>query len=81
LSNLIGRVGEVSQGVYSNLSSEKKDQLLNLDAIFNLEVTFFEALNGVKKNLLVNDERIEIEIPKGIQIGKKYLLEIKLIFR
>ena len=58
LSDLIGRFSDVGKEIYSNLSSDDNTQLLNLDANFNLEITFLEALNGTKKNLLVNDERI-----------------------
>jgi curved DNA-binding protein len=34
-------------------------------------------LNGTKKNLLVNDERIEVKIPKGTETGSKIRLENK----
>jgi len=69
LSDLIGRFSEVGQEIYSNISSDNNSQSLNLDAKFNLQISFFEALNGAKKNLLVNDERIEVQIPKGIEAG------------
>ena len=77
MNNLIGRFSEVGQEIYSNISSEKKSQSLNLDAQFHLQITFSEALNGTKKNLLVNDERIEVEIPKGIQTGSKIRIKNK----
>ena len=77
LSDLIGRFSEVGQEIYSNISSEKKSQSLNLDAEFNLQITFLEALNGTKKSLLVNDERIDIAIPKGIQTGFKIRIKNK----
>ena len=66
---LIGRFSEVGQEIYSNISTENKEKSLNLDARFNLHITFMEAFNGIKKNLLVNGERIEIEISQGIQSG------------
>ncbi len=69
LSDLIGRFSEVGQEIYSNISSDKNAKSLNLDAEFNLQISFFEALNGAKKNLLVNNERIEVKIPKGIATG------------
>ena len=75
--DLVGRFGEVSQEIYSNISSDNKAQSLTLDAEFNLQITFLEALYGTKKNLLVNDERIELEIPKGIQTGKKIHIKNK----
>ena len=44
---------------------------------YNLHAIFQEAFNGTKKNLLVNDERIEVEIPKGIQTGSKIRIRNK----
>ncbi len=76
-SDLIGRCSEIGQEIYSNISLDNKDQLLNLDAEFNLEITFLEAFNGTKKYFLVNDERIEVEIPKGIHTGKKLRIKNK----
>ena len=76
-SDLLKRFSDVGQEIYSNISSENKDKLLNLDAEFNLQITFLEAFNGTKKTLLVNDERIEIEIPKGIKTGSKILIKNK----
>ena len=77
LSDLIGRFSEVGQEIYSNISSDKNAQSLNLDAEFNLQISFFEALNGTKKNLLVNDECIEVQILKGIQQGSKIRIKNK----
>ena len=77
LSDLIGRFSEVSQDIYSNISSNKNAQSLNLDAEFNLKISFLEALNGAKKNLLVNDERIEVTIPQGIETGSKIRIKNK----
>ncbi len=76
-SDLIGRFSEVSQDIYSNISSNKNAQSLNLDAEFNLQISFLEALNGAKKNLLVNDERIEVTIPQGIETGSKIRIKNK----
>ena len=77
MSDLIGRFSEVSQDIYSNISSDNNAQSLNLDAEFNLQISFLEALNGTNKNLLVNDERIEVEIPKGIQTGSQICIKNK----
>jgi len=77
LSDLIGRFSEVGQEIYSNISSDKNAQSLNLDAEFNLQISFLEALNGTKKNLLVNDERIEVKIPQGIEKGSKIRIKKK----
>ncbi len=77
LSDLIGRFSEVGKEIYSNISSDNNSQSLNLDAEFNLQVSFLEALNGTKKTLLVNDERIEVKIPKGIETGSKIRIKNK----
>ncbi len=77
LSDLIGRFGEVGQDIYSNISLDKNAQSINLDAEFNLQISFLEALNGAKKNLLVNDERIEVKIPQGIETGSKIRIKNK----
>ena len=77
LSDLIGRFSEVGKEIYSNISSDNNAQSLNLDAEFNLQISFLEALNGTKKNLLVNDERIEVKIPKGIETGSKIRIKNK----
>ena len=77
VSDVIGRFSEFGQEIYSNIYSDKKPQLLNLDAEFNLQITFLEALNGTKKSLLVNDERIDVVIPKGIQTGFKMRIKNK----
>ena len=76
-SDLIGRFSEVGKEIYSNMSSDNNAQSLNLDAEFNLQISFLEALNGTKKNLLVNDERIEVKIPKGIETGSKIRIKNK----
>ena len=77
LSDLMRRFSEVGQDIYSNISSDKNAQSLNLDAEFNLQISFFEAFNGAQKNLLVNDERIEVKIPQGIQAGSKMRIKNK----
>ncbi len=77
LGDLLGRFNEVGQEIYSNISSDNKAHSLNLDAEFNLQITFLEALNGTKKILLVNDERIEVDIPQGIQTGSKICIKNK----
>tara|TARA_Y100000766_G_C18868447_1_gene587021 strand:- start:123 stop:1058 length:936 start_codon:yes stop_codon:yes gene_type:complete len=77
LNNLIGRFSDVGQEIYSNITSVKNSQSSNLDARFNLQISFFEALKGVKKNFLVDDERIEVKIPRGIQTGSKIRIKNK----
>ncbi len=77
LTDLIGRFSEVGQEVYSYISSDNKAKSLNLDAEFNLQISFLEAFNGTTKNLLVNDERIEVKIPRGIQTGSKIRIRKK----
>ncbi len=57
--------------------ADNNAQSLNLDAEFNLQISFLDALNGTKKNLLVNDERIEVKIPKGIETGSTIRIKNK----
>ncbi len=76
-SDLIGRFSDVGQEIYSNISSDRNSQSLNLDAKFNLKISFLDALNGAKKNLLVNNERIEVKIPKGIETGSEIRIKNK----
>ena len=47
--DLIGRFSDVVQEIYSNISKEKKGLLLNLDANFDFQISFLEALNGTNK--------------------------------
>ena len=77
LSDLIGRFSELGKEIYSNISLDKNDQSSNLDAKFALKISFFEALNGAKKNFLVNDERIEVKIPQGIETGSQIRIKNK----
>tara|TARA_B100000579_G_scaffold330765_1_gene280981 strand:+ start:84 stop:218 length:135 start_codon:yes stop_codon:yes gene_type:complete len=39
----------VVQEIYSNISTDKKWLLLNLDANFDLQVSFLEDMNGTNK--------------------------------
>ena len=77
LRDFIGRFSEIGQEIYSNISSDDNSKSLNLDAEFDLQITFSEALNGTTKNLLVNDERILVEIPKGTQTGSTICIKNK----
>ena len=77
VSDLVGKFGEVGKGIYSNINLDNNNQALNLDAEFNLQITFLEALNGTTKNLLVNNERIEVKIPRGIESGSKIRIKKK----
>ena len=77
LTDLMGRFSEAGQEIYSNMSLDKKSKSINLDAEFHLQITFLEALNGTKKNLLVNNEPLKVEIPKGIQTGAKIHIKNK----
>ncbi len=77
LSDMLAKFSDVGKEIYSNISSDNNAQSFNLDAEFNLQISFLEALNGTKKNLLVNDERIEVKIPKGIVTGSKIRVKNK----
>ncbi len=84
LKDFLGRFKGVGQDVFSRFSLEQyvhswndSKKNFNLDAEFNLKITFSEAFNGVKKSLLVNNERIDIKIPKGVKSGLKIRVENK----
>ena len=77
MGDLFGRFSVVSQELFSNISSDMNTKQLNLDAEFNLHISFLEALIGVKKILLVNDEHIEVKIPKGSETGLKICIKDK----
>ncbi len=84
LKDLLGRFKGVGQDIFSRFSSEQyfqpwndSNKNLNLDAVFNLKITFSEAFHGVKKSLLVNNERIDIKIPKGVKSGLRMRLQTK----
>ena len=69
MSDFFEKFSDVGKGIYSNRYSDNNDQSINLDAEFNLQITFLEALNGTKKNFIVNNERIEVKIQRGIEAG------------
>ena len=77
--DLITRFNYDGQEIYSHISTAKKTQCWTLDGELNLKNTFLEALSGTKKNLLVNDEFIELEIQKEFNKVVQYLLKIRVI--
>ncbi len=84
LKDFLGRFKGVGQDVVSRFSSEQNlqswnysNKSLNLDVDFNLKITFSEAFNGVTKSLLVNNERIDLKIPKGVKSGLKIRVKNK----
>ncbi|ABX08166.1 DnaJ C-terminal domain-containing protein [Prochlorococcus marinus] len=44
---------------------------VNLDAEINMQITFLEAFRGTDRRLKVNDERVQIRIPRGVCTGTK----------
>ena len=60
--DLIGRFSEVDKVIYLNISLDNNVQSLNLDAEFNLQISFFEALNGIKNSSVI-EELISLKIP------------------
>lgn len=43
----------------------------NLDTEANINLTFADAFNGVRKSLRVGDETIDVQIPSGVKAGSK----------
>ncbi len=50
---------------------------LNLDAEVTLKVSFSEAFRGTDRTLSVNDERVQVQIPKGVRTGSRLRLKEK----
>ena len=50
---------------------------LSLDAEISLKLSFSEAFKGTERNLSVNEERVQVAIPKGVKKGSKLRLRGK----
>ncbi len=72
INDLLGRFGGNSRGTAgfsggSKFSQNPSQTRINLDAEITLSITFAEAFKGTERTLSVNDERVQIKIPKGIK--------------
>ncbi|WP_320677651.1 J domain-containing protein [Prochlorococcus sp. MIT 1300] len=61
----------------SGFPRSSNQRSLNLDAEARVKISFSEAFTGTKRTLSVNDERVQVQIPKGIQSGSKLRLKGK----
>ncbi len=76
LNDLLGRfVVNQSSNAFKNNPFNQSAVLL--DAQITLKINFFEALNGTSRTLSVNDERVQIEIPRGVKLGSKLRIKGK----
>jgi len=77
INDLLGRFGGVrnSSGFHGAQSvsnqSEKTNRTIQLDAQVVLKITFAEGYMGTERTLSVNEERVKVKIPKGINNGSK----------
>ncbi len=87
INDLLGRFGGVQDasgfgGVgsgpgYNGFSSTRNRSASNLDAEITVRLTFAEAFRGTKRILSVNEERVEVIIPKGVKTGSRLRLKGK----
>ncbi len=78
INDLLGRFGS-SQSAYtnsdfqgfSNRSTVGYKKSINLDAEFDLKISFSEAFYGSQRSFIVNNEKVEIKIPKGVKSNSK----------
>ncbi|WP_320663355.1 DnaJ C-terminal domain-containing protein [Prochlorococcus sp. MIT 1223] len=73
INELLGRFGGVSTNTYSSSNgfagANTSKKPINLDAEVNLSISFLEAFHGTQRTLSVNNERFQIQIPKGVKTG------------
>ena len=85
VNDLLGRFGGArgapgfSGGFASPQGFPRNDQrsTLNLDAETTLQISFAEAFHGTTRTLSVNEERVQIQIPKGMKPGVRLRLKGK----
>lgn len=71
INELLGRFGGAAsaKGFPANTASPRTPA--NLDAQINLKITFLEAFRGTLRTLSINDEHVQIKIPKGVKSGSR----------
>mgnify|MGYP001328888086 CR=1 FL=1 len=75
INDLLGRF---SSGQVNNSSARNPSpQALNLDAEVTVQINLTEAFHGTERILSVNEERVQVLIPKGVKIGSRLRLQGK----
>ncbi len=75
INDLLGSLG-AKKGPYKYPTNPLRPDI-NLDADLNLKISFSEALKGSTRTLLINNERVKLQIPKGIRTGFRLKLRGK----
>ena len=85
VNDLLGRFGGARGGAgfpggfaaSQGFPRNQERSTLNLDAETTLQISFAEAFNGTKRTLSVNEDRVQVLIPKGIKSGTRLRLKGK----
>ena len=81
INDLLGRfVGNTSSNYSSNnsrFSNYSSRPIRNLDADISLNISFSEAFYGTERTLSVNNEKVQIKIPRGVKSGIKLRIKDK----
>ena len=81
VNELLGRFGAPRGGAgfpgAPGFSGNVPRSSVKLDAEAKVQISFSEAFNGTERTLSVNDERVQVRIPKGIKSGSRLRLRGK----
>ncbi len=70
INDLLGRFNGGMNGV-GGFRANSYQQSLKLDAEITVKIALSEVFLGCKRTLSINDERVQIKIPKGMRSGSK----------
>ncbi len=79
INDLLGRFGgpQSAGGFGTGFPRGRATSSIDLDAEVEVKVSFAEAFNGTERILSVNEERVQVRIPKGIKAGSRLRLKGK----
>ena len=81
INELLGRFGGGQSGGAAStgqtFSRNHARHSIDLDAQINLTISFLEAFRGTERILSVNNERVQVKIPEGIQSGSRLRIKGK----